>query len=165
MTAIGHIYEESGVMHLTAKLADFLPPYTRRFSRPAQMYEELMSMRSVPRNRALECCSAGKLVPLEGDPKDWAKIVLCGPDEPQFTMRFTVFHEPLGPVLDCCSARSYMAATFASKHGVRYESIEQLIEGLNCVGLPSKEICSLTSTACYVTGPQLRVLGFVVPSN
>lgn len=165
VTAIGHVYDENGVMHLTAKLADFLPPHTRRFSRPAQMYEELMNIRSVPPNRALELCSAGKLAPLEGDTKDWARVVLCGPDEPAFAARFAVFHELQGPVLDYCLAGPFMPATFCSNHGVRYESVEQLVEALDCVGLPGKEIRSFTDKVYSVTGPQLRVLRLGMPNN
>jgi hypothetical protein len=165
MTAIGHFYKEEGVIHLTAKLADCLSPHTRRFSRPAQMYEELMGLSSVPGNRALELCSTDKLVPLEGEPKDWARVVLCGPDETRYPVRFTVFHEPQGPILDYCLAGPFMSATFASNHGARYECIAQLIEALDCVGLPGREISSFTDKVYSVTGPQLRVLGLGIPNG
>jgi hypothetical protein len=164
MSAIGHFYEENGVMHLTAKLTDFFPAHTRCFARPAEMYEELMGLRSVPYDRALELCDESETVSLPGDLREWSKIVLCGPSELRYQVRFTVFAEPQGPILDYCVAGPFTSAAFASKHGVRYESTEQLVEALDCTGLPSKEICSFTDKIYSVTGPQLRVLGFGMPT-
>jgi hypothetical protein len=157
MTATGHFYEENGAIHFTAKLADFLRPYTRRFAK-GQMFEELLKMGSIASNQALRIERERRLELLEGDPRDWAKVVLCGPDEPRFAVRFTVFDEPQGPALAYCIAGPFMPVGFASKAGARYETFEQLVEALECVGLPGKEICGFSDKTHYVTGPQLRVL-------
>ena len=153
VSAIGHIYEEPvGVMNFTARLADFLPAHTRSFLRPGELCEELLGLPPDAKKQGLELFDSRKLEHLVGDPKAWARILLQGPT---LSVRFTVFREPQGPVLAYCIDGSF---TFSSKAGARFESIEQFVQALNCVGLPGYEICSLTHRVYSVTRPQLRIL-------
>jgi hypothetical protein len=134
------------------------------------MFMEMMSLRSVPENQALEFCTAalgsgGKLADLPGETTEWARILLRDPDETTFPVRFTVFHERSSPVLAYRLAGPFMSASFASKGGACFGSVEQLIEALDCVGLPGKEICKLTHKLYLVTGSQLRVLRLGMPNK
>ncbi len=58
-----------------------------------------MDFGSVSQSRALKLCSAVALRLLESGPKDWSRVLLCGPDEPTFRVRFTVPAELQGQVL------------------------------------------------------------------
>jgi hypothetical protein len=124
MSAIGHFYEENGVMHLTAKLTDFFPAHTRCFARPAEMYEELMGLRSVPYDRALELCDESETVSLPGDLREWSKIVLCGPSELRYQVRFTVFAEPQGPILQ----DYHLHARFGYNPGMQWSRLHRTIK-------------------------------------
>jgi hypothetical protein len=166
VSAIGHIYEEpAGVVNFTAKLAEFLPPYTRHFSKPGELFQELQDLPSDAQNQAQELFSSRRLAALRGDPKTWARILLHGPEEPVFRVRFTVFYELEGPVLALCPDRPFMAAGFSGKAGARFETVAQLVVALNCVGLPAWEICALTNKVYSVTRPQLRMLTLGIPSR
>jgi hypothetical protein len=75
-------------------------------------------------------------------------------------VRFTVFHESQGPVLAYCIAPG---SSFASKAGVRFASTEELVETVNGVGLPGKEISTFTNKTYPISAEQLQKLGFKLP--
>ena len=79
--------------------------------------------------------------------------------ETELQVRFTVFHEVQGPVLAYCVAP---LSSFASKAGVLFDSVAKLEERLDLVGLPGREIASMSNpTTIYsVSVNQLSVLGF-----
>jgi hypothetical protein len=79
--------------------------------------------------------------------------------ENELQVRFTVIHEVRGPVLAYCVAP---LSSFASKAGVLFESVAKLEERLDLVGLPGREIASMSNpTMIYsVSVNQLSVLGF-----
>ena len=81
-------------------------------------------------------------------------------------VRFTVFLEPSGPVLAYSPAGAYESASFSSKAGTRYESVESLIKALNKAGLPGKEIVEMRVPAKVytLTGAQLLHLNLRVQS-
>lgn len=159
VTAIGKFYEEPrGMWNLTAKLHDLHRPYTRRFSTQSQMLLEVVDLRSEAGNQAQELCTTGELAELRGDPGEWARFLLCGAEEPRFLVRFTVFEEPQGAVVSCRSVDSDAFATAGSEAATCFESVEQLVEALNCAGLPGKEICSSRGKAYAVNSVQLHAL-------
>lgn len=80
---------------------------------------------------------------------------------PVFTVRFTVFHEPSGPVLAFSPALPFAFPTFSSNAGVRFQSEESLIKALDGVGLPGLRIVrSGVLTTYNVNHAQLSSLGF-----
>ncbi|MGA9156217.1 MAG: hypothetical protein WB249_05455 [Candidatus Sulfotelmatobacter sp.] len=84
-------------------------------------------------------------------------------EQQAFSVWFTVFREPAGPVLAYCVAQPFASRTFASKSGARFQSMEHLVETLNRVGLPGEEIAGFTDKAYPVTGAQLHELGLKLP--
>jgi hypothetical protein len=83
-----------------------------------------------------------------------------------FSVRFTVFSEPNGPILAYTLAGPFMATTFASKAGVRYADALTLIRALDGVGLPGREIVNFSqvSGTYTVTPEQLSKLGLKPPA-
>ncbi len=168
MSSVGTIYEENGSVNLTARLGDYVPSYTRRFASHSELFLELFSLRSVTIEQVLEICRQNRLVDLPGQASEWAQILLHGPDETTFSVRFTVFHEVEGPVLAYCLAGPFISSTFSSKAGTRYESAAHLVSALESVGLPGKKIAGLrqvTDDVYLVTGAQLRLLRLGVPAQ
>lgn len=162
MAPIGQFYEENGVRHFTFKLADYLRPCTRHYKRSASFYEEVLSMEPGVRNQVLEMEFEGGQDVLRGDTQHWAKFGLCGPEERRLQIHFIVSAESQGVRL---TYRFREPALNGSAEGPLFESIERLIEALDCVGLPGREICSVTDRIYLVTGPQLRMLHFAMPGN
>jgi len=78
-------------------------------------------------------------------------------------VRFTVFKEGAGPVLAYAIAGPFIPATFASRAGARYDDTKSLIDALNRVGLPGKEISGFTDKVYIVTRAQLSQLGLKPP--
>ncbi|HEV2991111.1 MAG TPA: hypothetical protein VG759_21915 [Candidatus Angelobacter sp.] len=158
MSAVGVLYEEDGAVHLTARLGDYVPSHTRRFSSYSELYTELLTLRSIPQDEMLDLASRlGEHIELPGDTREWARILLRGST---FPVRFMVFYEIQGPVLTYCLAGSFMPATFSNKNGASFENAGQLVDVLNSVGLPGKKIARLGGNPeiFLVTAAQLRLL-------
>lgn len=80
-------------------------------------------------------------------------------------VRFAIFNEPEGPKLDCEPVGLFGTSSLGSNHGVRYRSIKQLVEALDRVGLPGKEIFSGSLKVYSVTSAQLRALRLKAPNK
>jgi hypothetical protein len=81
-----------------------------------------------------------------------------------FSVRFTVFNQVDGPVLSYAIAGPFMPATFSS-HGPKFRDTAHLVESLDRVGLPGKEIAGLSDRVYNVTGAQLHSLGLKLPDE
>ena len=81
-----------------------------------------------------------------------------------FSVRFTVFHEPAGPVLAYALAGPFTPATFSSRAGARYGTMDALIGALESVGLPGREIVGNIAGQYVVTADQLTTLGLKPPA-
>ena len=81
-----------------------------------------------------------------------------------YSVRFTVFNQVDGPVLSYAIAGPFIPATFTS-HGPKFRDTAHLIETLDRVGLPGKEIAALSDRVYSVTGAQLRSLGLKLPNE
>ncbi|HXY79539.1 MAG TPA: hypothetical protein VEI08_02765 [Candidatus Bathyarchaeia archaeon] len=94
-------------------------------------------------------------------------MILPGPNEEQFGVRFTTFYDPAGPILACCFAGPFLSATFSSKGSPQFESTEQMIAALNLVGMPGREIALgwNGTKVYYLTVRQLHSLGLRVPHS
>jgi len=81
------------------------------------------------------------------------------------SVRFTVFHEPTGPVLAYCLAGPFMSANFSSEAGVRYADSTSLLKTLDSAGLPGRKIVSESQLGetYTVSTAQLAQLGFSTP--
>jgi hypothetical protein len=168
MSSVGTIYEENGGVNLTARLGDYVPSYTRRFASHSELFLELFSLRSVTWEQVLEICRQNKLVDLPGQTREWARVLLHGPDETTFSVRFTVSYEVQGPVLAYRPAGSFIQSMLSSKAGTHYESAEHLVSALDSVGLPGKKIAGLRQVSddvYLVTGAQLRLLHLGAPTQ
>ena len=81
-----------------------------------------------------------------------------------FSVRFTVFNQVDGPVLSYAIAGPFVAATFSS-HGPKFQDTADLIDSLDRVGLPGREIAGLSDRVYTVTGAQLHSLGLKLPDG
>jgi len=84
-------------------------------------------------------------------------------DQELLAVRFTVFKQETGPILAYSVAGPFSSATFASKAGARFDDINKLIDALNRIGLPGKEISGFTDKVYSVTRAQLTQLGLKPP--
>ena len=81
-----------------------------------------------------------------------------------FSVRFTVFNQVDGPVLSYAIAGPFVAATFSS-YGPKFQDTADLIDSLDRVGLPGREIAGLSDRVYTVTGAQLHSLGLKLPDG
>jgi hypothetical protein len=92
------------------------------------------------------------------------RLGLADPKERQvFSVRFTIFRGPAGPILAYCLDAPFVSVTFSSKSGARYPDMESLIRKLDSVGLPGKEVARVIGPRYFVTAEQLVSLGLKPP--
>ncbi len=93
------------------------------------------------------------------------RLGLADPKDQQvFSVRFTVFGEPAGPILAYCLDAPFVPVTFSSKSGARYADMESLIRALESVGLPGREVVRVVGARYTVTAAQLSTLGLKPPA-